>query len=395
MVRPKKSHNKHLPQYLMFDTSKNLYRFTLVNGVRKSLGKDKIQAIQIAVEYNRIMRPTIGLTVDKLIETSCTSPLTDAHPFANYVDRLLELIFKEETPSKQLASTMRNDAARVKAYFAEVSSQEIGLKHINGYLNQYHPEASPNVHNRKLGFLEKLFDYAIDQSIMLDNPASRKMKKRKTKGKERQRLSFDAYKQIHVAAPLWLQTAMDLALQSTQARLEVSRIKYNIKKPKEGQCGCLWFDEPVDGIYGTLFIHRQKVEEKEASHVAIPIGEVLKDIIDKSRDGMLCPYVVHRRPERYNKQSEATDHRYQLDPNYLSRAFSALRDQLGLFDHLEINQRPTFHEIRALSARLFSDMGVDPQGRMAHTDAKSTKVYVRDHLQWTEVPHAEIKISYK
>ena len=135
-------------------------------------------------------------------------------------------------------------------------------------------------------------------------------------------------------------------------------------------------------------------EEKEASHVAIPIGEVLKTIIDKSRDGLLCPYVVHRRPDKLNKQSVATDHRYQLDPNYLSRAFSALRDELGLCDHLEMSQRPTFHEIRALSARLFSDMGVDPQGRMAHTDAKSTKIYVRDHLQWTEVPHAEIKFSH-
>ncbi|MEL4250493.1 integrase [Shewanella xiamenensis] len=40
-------------------------------------------------------------------------------------------------------------------------------------------------------------------------------------------------------------------------------------------------------------------------------------------------------------------------------------------------------------------MGVDPQGRMAHTDAKSTKINVRDRLQWTEVPHAEIKISHK
>ncbi|AVV81922.1 hypothetical protein [Shewanella putrefaciens] len=263
MVRPKKSHNKNLPQHLMFDSSKGTYRFTLVNGVRKTLGKDKVQAIQIAVEYNRIMRPTVGLTVDQLIEASCESPLANGQSFASHVDRLLELIFKEEMPSKQLASTMRNDAERVKAYFAEVSSQDISLEHINGYLNQYHPDASPNVHNRKLGFLEKLINYAIDQSIMLDNPASRKMKKRKTKGKERQRLSFDAYKQIHAAAPLWLQTAMDLALQSTQARLEVSRIKYSIKKPKDGQCGCLWFDEPIDGIYGTLFIHRQKVEKKK------------------------------------------------------------------------------------------------------------------------------------
>lgn len=30
---------------------------------------------------------------------------------------------------------------------------------------------------------------------------------------------------------------------------------------------------------------------------------------------------------------------------------------------------------------------------MAHTDAKSIKIYVRDHLEGTEVPHAEIDMA--
>jgi hypothetical protein len=393
MVRPKKSSNKHLPPYLQYAIDTGFYRLTLTNGVRKSLGKDKIQAIQIANEYNRIMRPATGLVVDDLIKASGRETTEQLLPFSDHVDRLMEIILKEESPSKQLADTMLNDAARVKAFFKGIPCQEISLEHVNGYLNQYHPDASANVHNRKLGFIEKLINYAIDQSLMLDNPAARKMKKRKKKGKERQRLSLDAFKLIYAVAPLWLQTAMELALQASQARLEISRIKYNIKKPKEGQCGCVWLDTPANGIYGTLFIHRQKVEEKEASHVAIPIGLVLKGIIDRSRDGVLCPYIVHRVPERHNKQSAETDHRYQLDPNYLSRTFSAVRDSINLYDHLELIQRPTFHEIRALSARLFSDMGIDPQGRMAHTDAKSTKIYVRDHLEWTEVPHAEIDMA--
>lgn len=393
MVRPKKPVNKNLPSYLRYEIDSGVYRFTLINGIRKSLGKDKIQAIQIANEYNRIMRPSSGLIVDDLIKASGGIESEQQLPFADHVDRLMEIIFKEESPSKQFASTMLNDASRVKEYFKAIPSQDIGLEHINGFLNQYHPNASANVHNRKLGFIEKLINYAIDQSLMVDNPAAKKMKKRKTKGKERQRLSLDAFKLIHAAAPLWLQTAMELALQASQARLEISRIKYSIKKPKDGQCGCIWFEAPVDGIYGTLFIHRQKVEEKEASHVAIPIGQEIKGIIDRSRDGILCPYVVHRVPERNTRQSAETNHRYQLDPNYLSRGFSAVRDDIGLFSHLEVNQRPTFHEIRALSARLFSDMGIDPQGRMAHTDSKSTKVYVRDHLEWTEVPHAEINMA--
>lgn len=56
-------------------------------------------------------------------------------------------------------------------------------------------------------------------------------------------------------------------------------------------------------------------------------------------------------------------------------------------------QRPTFHEIRALSAYLFEQQGVDPQARMAHSDAKSTKVYTQNHVEWVSVPHAEIKVN--
>lgn len=392
MVRPKNKANKNLPAYLRYEVNTRTYRLTLINGKRKSIGRNKDKAIQIAIEYNRIARPTTGSMVDDLIKHSADNKGRQL-PFTQHVDRLIEIIITEESPSKSTKDTLINDAKRAKEFFKDISAQDITLEHVHDYLNSYHEDSSANVHNRKLGFLEKLFNYAIDQSLMLDNPAKLKMKKRNKSKKKRRRLSSVAFQNIYAASPLWLQTAMDLALQLAQGRLEVGRIKYNIKKPKEGQCGCLWFPEPINGIYGTLFIHRQKVKEREASHIAIPIGQVIKDIIDRSRDGVLCPYIVHRLPDRDQEQSSLTDHRYQVDPNYISREFSSVRDELGLFDHLEKGERPTFHEIRALAARQFSDMGIDPQGRMAHTDSESTKKYVRDHLEWTEVPHAEIKLA--
>lgn len=184
---------------------------------------------------------------------------------------------------------------------------------------------------------------------------------------------------------------MDLALQTTQARLEVSRIKYNIKAPKEGICGCVWYEEPKNGIYGIIYIHRQKVQYKEASHVAIPIGKALKEIIDNSRDNVASPYIVHRLPTRIpNKVSKEVNHPTQVAPDYLSRAFSALRDRVGVASHLPLDERPTFHEIRALAAFMFKQRGFDPQARMAHSDAESTKIYTENHVQWVEVPHCEI-----
>lgn len=66
-----------------------------------------------------------------------------------------------------------------------------------------------------------------------------------------------------------------------------------------------------------LYIHRQKVQDKEASHIAIPIGTKLKEIIDNSRDSIASPYVVHRLPvKKPSKISSEIHHPTQIAPDY-------------------------------------------------------------------------------
>ncbi|PHM57035.1 tyrosine-type recombinase/integrase [Xenorhabdus sp. KK7.4] len=389
--RPRKKEFRHLPNYLYFDKSKNEYRLTLVNGKRKFIGGDKAVAIAIAREYNNVMRPEQSVCISSLLKES-GGKFGESLPFSDHVDKLFDRIISDEKPAANTLADWNNNIERVKAFFADIPCMEISLEHVNEYLNKYHAEASANVQNRKVSFLKKLFSYAVDESLMFDNPAERKKRKR-TEKKMRRRLSLEDFKKIRIAAEPWLRTAMDLALQTTQARLEVSRIRYNIKSPQEGVCGCMWYPEPQNGIYGMLYIHRQKIQDKEASHVAIPIGEKLKQIVDDSRDSIASPYVVHRLPiKRPNKISSEVHHPTQVAPDYLSRAFSALRDKVGVAAHLPIAERPTFHEIRALAAHMFKTNGLDPQARMAHSDAKSTKVYTQNHVEWVEVPHGEIAI---
>jgi hypothetical protein len=388
-ARPRKRENRNLPDFLLFDKATGQYRFTLITGKRKSIGTDRVMAIAIAKEYNLRMRPETAPSVESLIRDSGGFN-GEAKPFAEHVDRIMSRAIADEKPSQSTLEDWRNDVIRVKEYFVDISACDIELEHVNQFINRYHSDSSANVQNRKVSFLKKLFSYAVDESLMLDNPASRK-KMRRVDEKKRKRLPFDIFISIRNAAEPWLRTAMDLALQTTHARLEVSRIKYSIKEPKNGVCGCVWVEHPENGIYGTLYIHRQKVQKKEASHVAIPIGEELKRIIEDSRDSVASPYVVHRIPERNNKRSKEVSHPTQVAPDYLSRSFSALRDKLGLCDHLPMDERPTFHEIRALAAHLFDSQGIDPQGRMAHSDAKSTKIYTSNHIDWVMVPHGEIK----
>ncbi|ENY0896946.1 phage integrase Arm DNA-binding domain-containing protein [Enterobacter ludwigii] len=388
-ARPRKKEYRHLPDYLFFDKDRGVYKFTLVTGKKKNIGKDRAMAIAIAREYNLRMRPELSPSVDNLIRES-GGVTGEAKPFADHVDHIMARAVEDERPSQSTLDDWNNDALRVKEFFINIPTCDIELEHVNAYINKYHASASANVQNRKVSFLKKLFSYAVDESLMLDNPATRK-KMRRTEEKKRQRLSLDHFMTIRRAAAPWLRTAMDLALQTTHARLEVSRIRYSIREPKNGICGCVWLEQPESGIYGTLYIHRQKVQKKEASHVAIPIGDELKRIIDDSRDNVASPYVVHRIPERQVKRSKEVSHPTQVAPDYLSRSFSALRDSLGLCNHLKMDERPTFHEIRALAAHLFDKQGIDPQGRMAHSDSKSTKIYTQNHIDWVVVPHGEIK----
>lgn len=388
-ARPRKREYRHLPEYLIFDKDRGVYKFTLITGKKKNLGKDRAMAIAIAREYNLRMRPFNAPSVELLIRDS--GGITgEAKPFAEHVDHIMARAIENERPSQNTLDDWSNDALRVKEFFVGMPACDIELEHVNAYINHYHADASANVQNRKVSFLKKLFSYAVDESLMFDNPATRK-KMRRTEEKKRQRLSLDNFKAIRQAAEPWLRTAMDLALQTTHARLEVSRIRYSISKPKDGVCGCVWLAQPENGVYGTLYIHRQKVQKKEASHVAIPIGEELKRIIDESRDNVASPFVVHRIPERQVKRSKEVSHPTQVAPDYLSRSFSAVRDKLGLYDKLAMDERPTFHEIRALAAHLFDQQGIDPQGRMAHSDAKSTKIYTQNHIDWVVVPHGEIQ----
>lgn len=390
--RPRKRENRHFPDYLYFDKETGQYRFQLITGKRKSIGSDRAMAIAIAREYNLRMRPDMVPSIESLVRES-GGINGEAKPFAEHAQALLDRAIRDENPGTDAKAVWLNDIERVKEFFSDIYACDIDLEHVNAYIKKYHSEASANVQNRKVSFLKKLFSYAVDESLMMDNPAERK-KMRRVDSKARRRLTLADFNKIHRAAPLWLQTAMDLAMQTTHARLEVSRIRYSIKQPGQGICGCVWFSEPQGDIYGTLYIHRQKVQHKEASHVAIPIGPVLRDIIERSRDNVASPYVVHRLPlKRSNPTSKEVRHPTQVAPDYLSRSFSAMRDQVGVGAGMPEDQRPTFHEIRALSAFLFNKQGIDPQGRMAHSDAKSTKIYTENHIDWVCVPHGEIKTA--
>ena len=387
MPRKKKFENRHFPIGLTQRKLRGVKRFRY----RKPNGKDflfpigtlEIDAIEAAIIFNQKHRnPMIKLLME---HDPYNKPLTQ------WVDVIIERVRKEELEAERINEDSFKafllDMARLKTLHGEVPTKTINLDHVNSYLETYAKGKSSGVYNRKISFLKKVFSYLLDDGAMTFNPAENK-KKKPTPDKIRIRLSLEKYKQLLNQTPHSLNIAMRLSLQTTHAVNELSVAKYK---------DCRWFDKPMVEndllVYGLMRIRRQKVQKKEASRVEIPITQKIKDIIDDSRkDNIVSPYIIHQLKSRKSKLAKGLTHHTQLRSKTISKLFSKFRDKLGLYDNIEMDERPTFHEIRSLSIHMYKKSGIDPQERAAHTDAKTTKKYAEGHVKWVQILAAELPI---
>lgn len=386
MPRPRSSKYRDLPEGLYFKGKKG-YVLRRIDDSWKSLGHDKSRAIALARRYNATYR------VDPEIAHSINYDLVAPHNrraverLSSFFARVSERYAADEKPNKDTLAMFNSRLEKLDSLIGDRVGMSISLDDVNLVLDVVAKNKSNNVFNRWISFMVKVFDYAVDESVMKDNPAKRKKRKPKEE-KQRQRLNLAEYKAVWCIAPHWMRIAMDLSLETTHAVNEICAMKYE---------DITMIDEPVleDGIevFGYLKIHRQKVKAKEASRVSIPVTRSLLKIIEASKDNIDSLYIVHRMPDkRSNQVSRHCDHITQVNRKYLSRIFSKLRDQAKVKRSVPAESRPTFHEIRGLSIHLYDKAGHDPQARAAHTDSRSTKVYKEGHEKWVQVPAVELAI---
>ncbi|GLQ72694.1 tyrosine-type recombinase/integrase [Vibrio penaeicida] len=397
------SNRKDFPDFLYVEkrAGKVRYRFTCVDGTKKMfpVGTTEYQAIQAAIAYNAKHRAMESFSLESQKFIKPTDKFNK--PLSEWIAVVKNRVSDEENMSPDTYSVFLNDCDRLIERLGHKLSKQIKLMDLNDWLNHYFGSKSKNVYNRKVSFLKKVFAYLADESAVNTNVAEQKKPRRlnpEDKAKDRLDLTIDDFKAIHQKAPLFLRTAMEIALQSTHAVKELHRIKYSIKKPAPGKCGILWFEVPTHQngvtVYGTLYIHRQKVKNSKASYVAIPVTQAIKDTVERSRkDKLICPYVVHRRNKLTNGIAKECDHQFQCTSKIISRTFSKVRDELNLYSDLPKSLRPTFHEIRRLAAQKLQEMGENPQQRMAHSRPETTKIYTdSNNIEWHEIPAKEVEI---
>ncbi|HAS63296.1 MAG TPA: integrase [Vibrio sp.] len=386
MPRPRKKENRGLPEGLYCRGAKG-FIFKRVDNTWKSLGHDKTRAVSLAKRYNATFRVDAELT-HYISELSPKTNTLEDSLLSEFFNRLRTRYKEDEQPSEETFANFSNRLDKLTNFFGDRVGTSISLSDVNDVLAEFALGKSNEVYNRWLGFMVKVFDYAVDEGVMLDNPAKRK-KSRRIEAKRRNRLSLTEYKEIWLAAPLWLRTAMGLSIETTHSVSEVCSMKFSDVEMLETPI----FEQGLK-VFGYLRIHRQKVKDKEASRVRIPVTVSLLRIIKSSReDGIASPYIVHRFPlKRSNEISKNCDHFTQVNKKYLSKQFSAIRDAVGIQKDLASECRATYHEIRALSIHLYDKAGYDPQARAAHSDSRSTKVYKEGHVQWVTVPPGELSV---
>lgn len=210
-----------------------------------------------------------------------------------------------------------------------------------------------------------LFSAAVGRGLVETNEAEKVLKPISEK-KKRQRLTMEQFKAVHGVAPHWLKNAMDLALITLQRREDIVLMK---------------FDQVEEGV---LKVIQKKTKKYDTGYLKIFIGEELGEVLSRCRDNVISPFLVHREPER--RKRRAGMHWTQIKPEYITRAFKDITDNLELFEKIPEAQRPTFHEIRALGIKRYKDLGLNPQQLAGHSTEKMTKNYDSEHseIRWIE-----------
>ena len=316
---------------------------------KHGMGTDKFEAIQAANALNSRLIPQKDLfgRVMGVTQRRISQALDDFK--TEFVD---DRDYEQSTVSELMRRIRKfSDAMDAK----EVVIVAINVETVSDYLDQF-----PIVErNRTRSALILLFQYFGSKGWATWNPAEATLPRKETV--KRKRLTYKQYCAIYAAASVPIQNAMDLSLQTLQARNEISNMR---------------FEHIKDGF---LHVVRQKTKKKTSlAFLDIEVSEEIAKIVERCRsDNVLTHHLVHQttgsNKRRFGKR---------LSPDSITRGFAAARDTLAEFQVMPEEARPTFHEVRSLGSMLYRKAGwveEDIQKLLAHTSLAMTEKYLDGH----------------
>lgn len=362
MGRPRAKRNKDLPPNL-YRSGSNTWRYRHpLTGKFHGMGDDKSKAINAARKLNDIFTPA----------TNLVSAVMGEVLFGEFSKKFLSE--KRRKDGRPLAEgsirTYKHSLSRCIEW-DDLPLSTITLFMVNNLLDSI--PASTSIETRSL--LIQIFDLAISKGLIVDNPAAQTIKRYSIK--QRKRHSLEGLTAIRQASPQWLKNAIDLALLTTQRRVDIIKMKWS------------------DISDGYLHVAQEKTTDdpedefellEGAGYVRIKINDELQRVLDRCRDDVVSPFIIHRVPIGKTKNhSQTKSHWTQIEAQYVSRQFLKASKAANAYPGLKGRQLPSFHEIRALSIHLHKKVGKSAQTLAGHSTEKMTEIYASGHeIIWND-----------
>lgn len=361
MGRPRKAGNRDLPA--------NLYRnrggWRYVHPVTGKITyfpatTSREAAAHAAAQLNSILQPTGRDLVSRVLGEGQT--VRDA----------INEFRAEELPNRgwgpKTLSERKIRLARIEKDIGGSDLSAFGVQQVADYLKSV--TKSPSARAQYRYVLSLVFTEACQRGWVEQNPVL--MTKKPHQERKRARLTMEGFQKVYQAASPWLRNAMDLGLLTLQRRADIVAWRF------------------ADVRDGWLHTVPGKTEATTNVRLKIQATKEMLAVVERCRDKVLSPFLIHRLPEKARPQhmkAKLRGHHTQVLPAQLSREFDAAREASGAFDG--IDNPPTFHEIRSLGADRYRQMGWPKariQALLGHSTEGMTSHYLEGHeAPWTEV----------
>ncbi|WGM00673.1 site-specific integrase [Arsenophonus nasoniae] len=347
MTRIRKIKNRDLPPNLY---KRNGYYSYRDPRTRKEygLGRNKAYAINEAISANQLL-----LNAEKV------KPLTERIDgqgsvyFHEFLDRYEEILKTRGLRERTLKEYWQRIGV-IRKGFIDAPIQNITTKNIADFLHPFIHEGKTTTAKLLRGSLIDCFREALASGLVELNPAE--LTKNPKAKIQRVRLSLNDFNTILDSINddvQWLSKAMKIALVTGQRVSDISKIKW-----KDIHDGKLWIVQQKTGTKLNIPLSLEII--------GIRLSNIIKNIKNNSE------YVIN-------------DDGKKISAERISKRFSKARDLTNLKWE---GSPPSFHEIRSLSARLYTEKNGSEFTRklLGHKSAEMTAKYQDDRQDsWIEI----------
>lgn len=323
---------------------------------------DESSSIEAAIALNTALRPA-GDIVSRILETPQRPSLKN--PPINHVI----IQFKEEWLPRQGYSknSLKERVYKINRWMSEWSGELIGdmdTFNVAQFLRGFTAESARQ--HRIL--LDQFFRFAASDGYETRRPML-DIEKKKQEKRKRVRHTWEGHLAIYEASPEWLKIGIDAAFYTLQRRSDLVAINA---------------ETDIDLKSKTIRVLQSKSEGYDKPvYIDITMGKELLECVRRSRfTGVNCPMLIHKQQRVPSRKSLTKPHAFAVMPDYLTRQYSQIRDEVGVYNHLPKIERPGIHSLRALGIFAYSNAGYSDDYIMAlsgHANKKMKDRYYDGH----------------